>query len=304
MNLIQKLKEKKLITPPSYLPDNVQYLTLMGSIAYGTENASSDWDVYGWCFEPKTLIFPHLAGHIIGFGKQIKRFEQYQQHHIIDKSAKSGKGIEYDITVYGVVKYFQLVMQNNPNMLDSLFTPRRVVLTSTKISELVRDNKKLFLSLKVKHTFSGYAYAQLNKMQNKKKEGKRSISISKYGYDVKFAYHLVRLLLEVEEILSTGDLTLDANAALLRNIREGGWSENKVIEFFNQHEKIIDDLYNKNPANLPHSKEPEFEERIKNLLLDVLEEHYGNLSNIVYRKRKSDKAIQQIIEVLQRGGYL
>ena len=111
----------------------------------------------------KNMVFPQLVGHIEGFGKQKKRFEQYQQHHI--KSKDDNK--EYDITIYSIVKYFQLCMDNNPNMVDSLFVPRRCVLYTTAIGEHVRENRKLFLHKGCFHKFKGYAYSQINKLKNK-----------------------------------------------------------------------------------------------------------------------------------------
>jgi predicted nucleotidyltransferase len=134
----------------------------MGSESYAVSNDDSDRDVYGFCLPPKTMIFPHLSGHVLGFGTKPPSFEQYQQHHIIDKETRK----EYDITIYNIVKYFQLLMENNPNMIDSIFTPRRCVLHSTKIAEMVRDARKEFLHKGCWHKFKGYSFAQMSKIKN------------------------------------------------------------------------------------------------------------------------------------------
>lgn len=55
---------------PNFLKSNVHYETMMGSHAYGCEREDSDIDVYGFCVPPKNVIFPHLDGEIIGFGRQ------------------------------------------------------------------------------------------------------------------------------------------------------------------------------------------------------------------------------------------
>jgi len=117
MSLIDRLHKRGLINPPHFLIHNCHYEVMMGSVAYAVNEDTSDMDVYGWCIPPKDLIFPHLRGEILGFGKQTSRFEQYQQHHIIDKEMKR----KYDIQIYNIVKYFQLIMENNPNLIDSLF---------------------------------------------------------------------------------------------------------------------------------------------------------------------------------------
>ena len=82
MDLINHLVKMNLAHPPKWLPSNLVYLTQMGSVAYGCNNPdSSDEDLYGICVPSKSDIFPHLRGEIPGFGKQIQRFEQYQEHH-------------------------------------------------------------------------------------------------------------------------------------------------------------------------------------------------------------------------------
>ena len=45
--LLKKLTDKGLISPPDWLPLNTQYLTMMGSVAYGVEGGASDVDIYG-----------------------------------------------------------------------------------------------------------------------------------------------------------------------------------------------------------------------------------------------------------------
>lgn len=161
--LLQDLAKKNLIHPPRWLPDNCIRLTVMGSQAYGVSNDASDQDIYGVCIPPKELVFPHLAGEIPGFGRQIQRFEVWQEHHVQDPS----KGVEHDFAVYGIVKYFQLCMENNPNMIDSLFVPRTCVIHSTAIGELIQDNRHRFLHKGAWHKFKGYAYSALNKLRGK-----------------------------------------------------------------------------------------------------------------------------------------
>lgn len=138
---------------------------------------------------PKEVLFPHLAGEISGFGTQSPRFEQFQQHHIVSPE----KTKTYDITIYNIVKFFQLAMENNPNMVDAVFLPRRCILYSNQIYEIMRENRKLFLHKGCWHKFRGYAYSQIHKMKigTNKANPVRQESIEKFGYDVKFGYHVV-----------------------------------------------------------------------------------------------------------------
>lgn len=53
-------------------------------------------------------------------------------------------------------------------MIDSLFTPIRCVLYSSKIANYVRENRKLFLHKGSWFKFKGYAFSTLCKLKNKK----------------------------------------------------------------------------------------------------------------------------------------
>lgn len=298
---VKRLTKLGLIKPPNFLPDNVHYETIMGSVAYGVSSDTSDMDVYGFCIPPKELIFPHLAGEIEGFGRQKKRFEQYQQHHIVDESEMGGKGREYDLSIYNIVKYFSLCMENNPNMIDSLWTPQECVLHITKVGNMVRDNRRLFLHKGSWHKFRGYAYSQLHKMAGKRPEAgsKRQKLREEFGFDVKFAYHVVRLLDEAEQILANGDIDLRRNREQLKAIRRGEMSEEEIREWASSKEKYLEELYH--TSTLQHSPD---EEKIKKLLLECLEEHYGSLENCLVQPDAALQALREVQEVLDRNARL
>lgn len=293
MNLIEKLHKKGLIKPPPFVVGGTQYLTLMGSVAYAVSSDTSDMDIYGWCIPPKDVVFPHLAGEIYGFGRQIQRFEQFQQHHIVDKEVRK----EYDINIYNIVKYFQLVMDNNPNMIDSLFTAQNMVLQCTKIAQHVRDNRKLFLHKGSWHKFRGYAYSQMHKMKIKEPDvdSKRYASIQEHGYDVKFAYHVVRLLNEVEQILLEEDLDLQRSHEQLKEIRRGGWTIQQIEDYFASKEKALDQAF----ANSKLRDKPD-EPVIKKILLECLEEHYGSLDGAIETQDHYKQILRTIQKLVER----
>lgn len=290
VSYVANLYKKGLIKPPSFVVGGIQYETIMGSEAYGVSSGGSDCDVYGFCIPPKDTVFPHLAGEIEGFGRQKKRFNQWQQHHVLDKEAKK----EFDFSIYNIVKYFQLTMENNPNMVDSLFTPQRCVLHATKIANMVRDRRKIFLHKGCWHKFKGYAFSQMKKMKSKTREGKRANEVEEFGYDRKFAYHTVRLLDEVEQILTVGDIDLTRDRERLKSIRRGEWSIEKIEEHFSSKEKFLEELYEK--SKLPWGPD---EEQIKQLLLDCLEEFYGDLSSSVVQPDRAIVALRKIRDEIE-----
>jgi len=325
--LIKDLIKKNLIKKqvPSFIPDNTHYLCMMGSVAYGCSEDYSDCDLYGWCIPPKEYIFPHLAGYIRGFGQQPPNFETWQEHHIQDEQKKRS----YDIAIYGIIRYIQLVMENNPNMLDSLFVPVNCILHSSEAANILRENRHLFLHKGAWHKYRGYSFSQLNKCKTRDTEPelanileiekyyglphsndledntvllvgmgagrfalqeytttyqdllstkKRALRTKLHGFDTKFAYHVVRLVSEAEEILTDHTITLDRydRREMLKDIRKGNWTFQQIRDWFTNKEKELDSLYQK--STLRHSPD---EAAIKQLLLNILESHYGSLDKAI-----------------------
>jgi uncharacterized protein len=277
------------VHPPSWLPDNLCYETMMGSVAYGVSSETSDMDVYGICMPPKETVFPHLAGEIFGFGTQIKRFETWQEHHVaaLDRS--------WDFQILGIVKFFQLAMENNPNIIDSLFTPRRCVLSSTAIGEYIREHRTDFLHKGAWHKFKGYAYSQLNKIRTKSPTGKRAELVEQHGYDVKFAYHVVRLLLEVEQILVARDIDLERDREQLKAIRRGEWTLEQLETWAQEKEKQLEALYH--TSAVPYSPD---EPLIRRHLMHCLEAHYGDLSKVVAQPDEAMNVLRQVAQLTEK----
>jgi predicted nucleotidyltransferase len=295
VSTLQRLTDRGLVRPPRWLPANVQYETVMGSVAYGVESDSSDLDVYGWAVPPKDDVFPHLRGEVPGFGTPRRRFEQYQEHGVRDPDALHGRGRVYDFTIFGVVKFFRLAMENNPNVLDSLFTPITCVLHSTRVGNLVRENRRLFLHRGAWPKFKGYAYSQLHKLAIKQPTGKRAELVAAHGYDTKFAYHVVRLLGECEQILLEGDIDLQRDNERLKAIRRGEWTEARLRQWAADKEADLERAYA--ASTLPAAPD---EGKLRDLLLACLEEHYGSLDQCVVRPDRAAAALRAVRDELEK----
>ena len=298
MSRVRDLVRRKLVSAPAWLPDNLHYEVVMGSQAYGVWDDTSDLDITGWAIPPKDDLFPHLRGEIIGFGTPRERFEQLQRHHITDVSA-DGAATSYDVTVFSVVKYFHLAMGCNPNILDSLFVPSRWVLHCTRVGQIVRDERRLFLSQLVWPKFKGYAYSQLHKLATKSPTGRRADTVAKHGYDTKYAYHVVRLLGEAEQMLAEGDLELGRNAAMLRDIRAGAWTEGQLRAWASAKELELESKWRASALRAVPD-----EGAVKALLLRVLEEHYGKLGGEAVAVDAAVAALKAIAAELGRVRHL
>lgn len=92
------------------------------------------------------------------------------------------------------------------------------------------------------------------------KFGSRQELVSKYGYDVKFAMNLIRLLKEGQELLLTGDLKFPLKSRyLLSDIRHGKYSMSEVLSLADVIEKEVEGLYD--TTELPHSPNRELVEK-------------------------------------------
>jgi predicted nucleotidyltransferase len=287
-SLVAKLHKQGLIKPPQYLMDNIHYEVIGGSYSYGCNlPEKSDFDVSGFCIPPKRIVFPHSNNAILDFD-DYEKFQQYEQQHI-----KYDKTKEADITIYNIVRFFRLVLNNNPNMIDILFVDRDCVIHSSIIGEMVRDKRQIFLHKGLYNKFKAYAFGQLGKLKSKNPVGKRKDIIDEQGdedrMDRKFAYHLVRLISEVEQLLEHQTMDLRKDREHYKAIRRGDFTKDEIIAYASEKEKYLEKLY----QNTKLPEQPR-EKEVKTLLLNCLEHHYGTLDACIQNVDKQTDILRQI----------
>ena len=121
--------------------------TRAGSFSYGTNVPGSDIDTRG------IFVAPEEVYH--GFVNNIEQFEKHTD--------------EIDRCIYELRKFMKLASQCNPNVLELLFVREEDVLNIDWRGQMLRNNREWFLSKKCKHTYSGYAYQQLQRIKRHKK---------------------------------------------------------------------------------------------------------------------------------------
>lgn len=105
--------------------------------------------------------------------------------------------------------------------------------------------------------------------ENRNKE--RALLESKFQYDTKHAYHLIRLIRMCEETLTTGKVIVKRpDAEELLHIRNGGWSLDQIIEYSDKKDKELEVLY-KSCNVLPHSVN---QEELNNLCVSIIEKSF------------------------------
>lgn len=274
------------------------YKVRHGSFAYGTNVEGSDEDYKGICVKSKECYF--------GF---LKKFEQHEL------MASKNEGV--DEVIYSLDKFASLAAEANPNIIEVLFVDESDVLYCNSFGRELLNIRDKFLSKKAKHTFAGYAHAQLKRIKTHRswlltppkeppsrkdfglpemtKISKSNLNIiesisesvveimppelvefylrekqyqnmksqwtqylnwketrnparaeleAKYGYDVKHANHLIRLMRMCKEILRDGKVIVKRpDFEDLLAIRRGERSYESIIEEAERLESECNELY-------------------------------------------------------------
>lgn len=132
-----------------YLKKNnlILFEVISGSKAFGLATENSDTDLRGVYYLPKEMF--------------------YGLEYIPQVSTESNDEVYYEIG-----RYVELLLKNNPNILEVLATPEDYILYKNQIMDLLILED--FLSKLCKDTFGGYATAQIQKAKGLKKKDKQS----------------------------------------------------------------------------------------------------------------------------------
>lgn len=292
------MKENNSVTPQfaaerftqeeQIIKTNLILETQVGSVVCGCDTSESDVDILGIFMDDHKKLFPQMYGYINGFDKDIPSFKNVEykgeRNRIILPNKKEAEGEWHAIT-----DFFSLVENGSPNLTEVLFARRNYVRYGHKIGFIIRDNRKLFLSMKMFHSFCGFAFNQLKRIRGHVIEWKtkktcdnpnRRELFEKFSYDVKQAYQCLKLLDYVDQMIKIGDIDLMRNNRELISMRNGLWGS---WEDFDLHVgtklRELQTWVNVNPVAVPLLSPHEV---LHELLMNCIEEYYGSLdkSNI------------------------
>jgi predicted nucleotidyltransferase len=156
------------------------YQCQVGSKAFGLAEADADDDLRGIFLPPARL---HWSLYALP-----EQLESQTETH--------------DEVYWELQKFLLLALKANPNVLESLWTPR--VLVATPLAQELRSLREAFLSQHLFKTYSGYVLSQFRRMEAAIRTGGR--------YKPKHAMHLVRLLYCGIHALKTGEILVDISA--------------------------------------------------------------------------------------------
>ena len=209
---------------------------LVGSGVHGTAIAGQDdRDEMGVCVEP--------ASTVIGSGQ----FTHYT-FRTQPEGVCSGPG-DLDLVVYGLRRYAGPASRGNPTVLLPLFVGDEHVCFVNDFGNELRERTDLFISKRAGERFKGYLHSQRQGLMGLRSGGSRNQGRAdiraRYGFDAKFAMHMVRLGLQGVELLRTGQITLptpEPELSWLRALRRGEHTKEAALVRAEQLELEIDAL--------------------------------------------------------------
>lgn len=209
----------------------------VGSGLHGTAvNGQDDRDEMGLCVEPPEYV----AG--------LKRFDQYV-FRTQPEGARSGPG-DLDLIVYSLRKWMRLALSGNPTVLLPLFAPESELVRIDELGHELRANADRILSRQMAARFLGYCRAQRENMLGRRGMPSRPELIEKYGFDTKYAMHMVRLGVQGVELLETGRLTLpiaEPWLSWLVDLRQGRHTQDEALEVTAELENKLERLQTSSP---------------------------------------------------------
>jgi hypothetical protein len=214
---------------------------LVGSTVHGlnVNDGIDDRDEMGVCVEPfenaMTLSEP---------------FEQFIYRSAAEREGRPNArstGGDLDLTIYSLRKWMRLALKGNPTILLLLFTPAEQLVSCDDLGRKLRALTPAIVSRRVQGPFLGYLTAQKQRItgQRGQKRIHRPELEEMYGFDTKYAMHMLRLGFQGVELLTTGRLSLpmrEPERSYLLDVRRGKVSEEECLRRAGDLEQQLTDL--------------------------------------------------------------
>jgi len=217
---------------------------LVGSSVHGLVlSGTDDRDEMGVCVEPRR--------YLVGFGK----FEQWVYRSAEEREGHAGarsRAGDLDLTIFSLRKWARLALQGNPTVLLLLYLPGDALVLRTSAGEQLQKLAPAFASRKAGRRFLGYLEAQRQRLVGER--GQRDINrpelVEKFGYDTKYAMHMLRLGYQGVEFLESGRLSLPMREPVrshLMDVRQGRSNLADVLAECTQLEMRLSALLDSSP---------------------------------------------------------
>lgn len=226
----------KEMTPPR---STVILRAVVGSTVHGTSvSQQDDRDEMAIAIEPME--------YVIGLRHWETTVQRTQPEGV-----KSGPG-DLDLVIHSLRKYCRLAARGNPTMQLPLWVPESAIVSVNQLGRELIAKRSMFLSRECGKAFLGYMIAQKNRLEGLQggRHGSHPELVEKYGFDTKYAGHVIRLGYQGVELMTTGQLSLPMQREHREEvvaIRTGGMTLGDVLTRAGELERALRDSLDTGP---------------------------------------------------------
>jgi hypothetical protein len=199
-------------------------------------------------------------------------FEQFIYRSAAEREGRANArstGGDLDLTIYSLRKWTRLALKGNPTILLLLFTPEDQLVACTPLGRELRSLTPQIVSRRVQAPYLGYLQAQKQRLTGERGQKRihRPELEEMYGFDTKYAMHMLRLGYQGVELLTTGRLSLpmrEPERSYLLDVRRGKVGEADCLARAGELERELTEL--ETSSALPDAPD---ERRIEDWVLDA-----------------------------------
>lgn len=245
--------------------DRVLFRVEVGSTAHGTNlEGQEDYDEIAVASLPPNSF----AG--------IDKYADSQQYRPGRSAGEKSQPGDWDLVIHSAQKWATLCVNNNPSLLNTLFSP---VVEATDLGRIVLNNPQWFITQKSKVSFLGYMN---NEYLNSHKD-------NELGYVPKKAMHSIRLGMQGVELAETGRIQFPIDTSkieILKAIRLGKVSYEEYHEIYKEWDARLQQA---SFDNLPPKADMD---NINNWLVDVAGEEIARYKTTLTRDPKKKEVVR------------
>lgn len=208
-------------------------------------------------------------------------FHEFEQFIKRDAAIREGKSDapsqpgDMDLTIYGLRKFLRLAMQGNPTIIDLLYVPQKACSVLTEVGKGIQAMAPFILSRQAGKRYLGYLESQRQRLMGERGQKKvnRPELETAFGYDTKYACHMLRLGMQGVQLLTEGRLTIpmkQADQEHLIAVRLGKVSLNDVLQETGDRERELKDLLTESPLD----EHPDFD-TVEHWMLETYKEAWA-----------------------------
>jgi len=210
--------------------EEILLMGVTGSTAYGLAHADSDIDRLGIYAVPTERVFD------IGW----------------NQGKASRVSNDPDVQLHEIGKYLKLILSGNPTITELLYLNEYDIGPKTDVGyngywsgRLMTNRQKLTSTKAVKEAYVSYAVAQANRLANRQENGQKGFNSDLAKRTAKHGRHCFRLLLQAEQLLTEGTITIDVSGHRDELFSMGELAETNVSKFqevFETRKQEIDNM--------------------------------------------------------------